>query len=302
MIFAPPRFPGLPLGLATLALLVYADLYLFTTATSTPPSPLTLVFIILLLLSLPLLAWLGYRCLALARARYVVGRNALVIEWGGRREVIPLDSIGEVRLGAELAERLRPRGLGWPGYVAGSMESASLGGIEFLAATPQPGLVLVQYPAGWLALSPTDPEAFLTALNARTAEGMEEPVAPESLRPDLPQWPLWRDRLALALILLSGLSVLALIGYLTLIYPQLPAQIALHFDAHGQPDRFGPPTGLFLLPVIAGVAWALNTLGGVWLHRNETERAGAYLIFGATAFVQGLVWVATVGLLTAGRA
>jgi hypothetical protein len=45
----------------------------------------------------------------------------------------------------------------------------------------------------------------------------------------------------------------------------------------------------------------VNTLGGAWLHRLETERQAAYLLLGATLFVQALVWVATIGLLTAGN-
>jgi len=113
---------------------------------------------------------------------------------------------------------------------------------------------------------------------------------------------LWRDRLALALVGLGALSALLLTGYLISVYPQLPPQIALRFSASGQPDRFGAPTGLFILPVIAGLAWVLNTLWGVWLHQRDDERAGAYLLFGATVFVQALVWVAAIGLLTAGRA
>ena len=73
------------------------------------------------------------------------------------------------------------------------------------------------------------------------------------------------------------------------------------WPGQGQPDRFGPPTGLLILPAIAGLTWAVNTLGGAWLHRLETERQAAYLLLGATLFVQALVWVATIGLLTAGN-
>ncbi|MGH2522300.1 MAG: DUF1648 domain-containing protein, partial [Anaerolineales bacterium] len=78
-------------------------------------------------------------------------------------------------------------------------------------------------------------------------------------------------------------------------------EFALHFDAQGEPDRFGPPAGLFILPLIAGLAWAANTLLGLWLYRRESERTGAYLLFGATVFVLALVWVAALGLLTAGQ-
>src|SRR5258708_10007903 len=94
-------------------------------------------------------------------------------------------------------------------------------------------------------------------------------------------------------------GALLLLGYLALISPQLPAQIALHFDASGLPDRFGPPAGLLILPAIAGLTWLVNTLGGLWLHRNNQERAATYLLLAATLFVQPLVWEASLAFLTA---
>jgi len=301
VIFTPPKTPGLPLGLAAIAFVGLFNFFLLAGARATFPSWLTLLSLCSLAVSVPLVLWLGYGCLALARARYVVSRNALVVEWGWRRELIPMESLGEVRAGEDVEGDLRPRGPTWPGYRVGWASAAPLGEVEFLAATGQPGLVLVEYSEGWLALSPAEPQAFMAALAERRAEGVTEQIEPESIWPALPAWPLWRDRLALALIGLGALSALLLIGYLIFIYPQLPPQIALRFSANGQPDRFGAPTGLFILPVIAGLAWILNTLWGVWLHQRDDERAGAYLLFGATVFVQALVWVAAIGLLTAGR-
>ena len=307
MIFSPSKWLGLSIGLTALALIGASDFFLLPVARANFPSWLTFLILCWLIASVPLVIWLGYRCYALARARYVVTRNALVVQWGFRRELIPMGLLGEVRAGTEAEGdsglALRPREVTWPGYFAGQANIESLGEVEFLASTGrQAGLVLVSYPDGWLALSPSDPQAFISAIAERRAEGTVEEIEPESVLPALPYWALWRDRLALALIVLGGASVLLLTGYLTLIYPQLPPQFALHFNPQGQPDRFGPPTGLFLLPVIAGVAWMLNTLGGIWLHLRGDERAGAYLLFGATVFVQALVWVAAIGLLTAGRA
>jgi hypothetical protein len=77
---------------------------------------------------------------------------------------------------------------------------------------------------------------------------------------------------------MSGLSTLALAGYLAVIARR-------------------PLT----LPFGAGVIWFVNTLGGIWLHRRPADRAGAYLLFGATALVQVFVWVAAIGLVGTGR-
>ena len=304
MVFSPPKSTGLAIGLGAITLTLALDAVLVALIRFAPLSFPTFIFICLLAASAPVLAWIAYRCYGLARARYVLSRNALVVEWGGRREVIPMEMIGEVRASAEVETVLRPPGITWPGCIVGRTRVPDFGDVEFLAAAPpgQPGLVLLSYPGGWLAISPADPQAFLHALAEFRAEGVEDRIEPESTRPGLEQWALWHDWRALGLVALGGASVLALVGYLLAIFPQLPPEIALHFNAQSQPDRFGPPTGLFILPVIAGLAWALNTLGGLWLHRRETERAGAYLLFSATVFVQALVWVAAIGLLTAGRA
>jgi hypothetical protein len=173
--------------------------------------------------------------------------------------------------------------------------------VEFLAATGKPGLVLLRHAESWLAISPEQPQAFLDALKTFRAEGHAEEIEPESVLPAMLRWGLLHDRLALSLIGLGGLSVLLLVGYLALVADQLPGVIALHFDGQGQPDRFGPPTGLLILPAIAGLTWLANTAVGVWLHRRPTERTATYLLLGATLFVQALVWVAAVGLLTAGN-
>ena len=57
---------------------------------------------------------------------------------------------------------------------------------------------------------------------------------------------------------------------------------------------------MMILPIIAGLTWLVNTFGGAWLYRAARERPAAYVLFAATIFVQVLVWIATVGLLTAG--
>ncbi len=306
MIFAPPKNTGLTLGLAALLGLSGLGGLLIIFVRTASPSLLTFIaFVLIIVISAALIA-VVYGVFGLARARYILSRNALVVDWGWRREVIPMGRLGEVQLGAAIdpALTLRPRGLNWPGQVTGLAPWREGDEVEVLATTPAlSGLVLIEYPggAGGLALSPADPAAFVQTLNDLRAAGVEDAVEPESRRAGLGDWPIWRDRPMAILVALCGLSVVALVGYITLIYPQLPAQLALHFDAQGQPNRFGPPAGLFLLPIIAGLVWLVNTLGGLWLHHRQTERIGAYLLFGATALIQGLLWAATIGLLTAGR-
>jgi len=302
MIFNPPRTTGLAIGFGTLAVLLGLDIGFVFVLRGNPLSLAGFLSVLLLLISLPVMAVLGYRTLALLRSRYVLSRNAIVVEWGSRRIVLPMRLLDEARAAADVPGEVRPRGLTWPGSVFGTGKVEGLGEVEFLAAVEKPGLVLLRHAEAWLAISPADPHAFLAALEAARAEGPQEEVEPESIIPAVQRSLLLRDRLALGLLAAGAAGALLLLGYLALISPQLPGQIALHFDAAGLPDRFGPPSGLLILPVIAGLTWLVNSLGGLWLHRNTNERAAAYLLLAATLFVQALVWVAALRLLTAGNA
>jgi hypothetical protein len=302
MVFHPPRSTGLALGLGALLILLGVDAALLVVLRANPLAPAGFISLLLLVASLPVVAWLVYRGYGLLRSRYVLSRNAIVVEWGDRRIVLPMALLDEVRAGAEVdAPVVRPTGLTWPGSVVGTATVAGLGEVEFLAATEKPGLVLLRHAESWLAISPANPTAFLDSLQTFRAEGPSVEIEPESVIPALQRWAVLQDRLALALIGVGGVSVLLLLGYLALVAGRLPAEIALHFDGQGAPDRFGPPTGLLILPAIAGFTWVANTVVGLWLHRRPTERAASYLLLGATLFVQALVWVATIGLLTAGN-
>lgn len=303
MPFAPPKLRGLIIGGGLGLLLLGLDYGLLTYLFAAPITGLSFLAGCLVLASLPTLGGIIYRCASLARARYILDYKSLSVEWGGRREVMPLQLIRELKAGSDVAEKLRPRGLTWPGCVVGQAEGTSLGEVDFQATTPQAKWVLVNYDEAWLAISPADPFTFVAAFNEARAGGTTVTVPPLSIRPAWELWPIWRDRLALALIAVGGAGALLLVGYLTLIYPQLQPlpQIALHFNAQGQADFFGAPFRLFWLPTVAGLIWLFNTFVGALLHYRERERPGAYLLFGATAFVTCLIWIATLSLLTAGE-
>ena len=300
MVFLPPRRTGLLVGFGALAVLLALDVGFVLVLRGNPLSLAGPLSLLLLLLSLPAMALIAYRTHGLLRSRYVLNRNAIVVEWGARRIVLPMRLLDEARAGAEVTAVLRPRGVTWPGNSVGTAAVEGLGQVEFLAAAEQPGLVLLRHAESWLAISPPEPTAFLAALAEAREQGVEVDVEPESAIPAAQQSALLHDRLALVLVALGALGAVLLLGYLALIASQLPPQIALHFNAGGQPDRYGPPSGLLILPVIAGLTWLLNTLGGAWLHRAARERAAAYILFSASLFVQVLVWIATLGLLTAG--
>jgi uncharacterized membrane protein len=72
-------------------------------------------------------------------------------------------------------------------------------------------------------------------------------------------------RKTLEAISLGVLAVLFWIAYNALYGPDaLPQRVPTHFDIAGQPNAWGSPTGLFLLPAIAAGVYLLITAGALF--------------------------------------
>ena len=108
----PPTSPGLVFGYTLMAGLILLDAGLSFLLVRGPVTLFSFLWGLLLLVSLPLLAVLAYWTSSLGTARYHVVENALLIEWGGLRQVIPLVAIQSLQSGATAVTRFR--GLRWP--------------------------------------------------------------------------------------------------------------------------------------------------------------------------------------------
>ena len=78
-------------------------------------------------------------------------------------------------------------------------------------------------------------------------------------------------------------------------FPNLDAQLPLHFTSLGQADRIGTKLELFALPIIGVIILGTNLVLGLALYKRE--RAGSYLLWGSAATAQALFWLATFSIL-----
>ncbi len=261
------------------------------------------VFILgmLVLACLPALAYLGYRAWSTLSLEYWVDRNAVTVVWGPLHEVIPLGAIQRIQRGG--FEQIQARWWEWPNRTLTRGDVPGVGHILMLATRPaaeQIVLLTEQHDkertltVGY-ALSPSDPEGFIAAIQQRYELGPNRLRAFGRQAPAVWQWDIWRDRIGLGILGATLLLNLALFGYLSLRYPGLPASLPLHFDASGQPDRFGAPSALFVLPLLALGAMALNGLWGALLYARQ--RSGAYLLWAGALVIQLLAGFALVNLV-----
>jgi hypothetical protein len=242
-----------------------------------------------------LLALLGYWLYGLLWSSFHVDRNALIIRWGATAQVVPMASITGVLSGQDAKSITYFRGARWPGMRVGYGEIEEIGPTLFFSTGPLQRQVILTTETLAYALSPDDPGSFIEATRQRLSMGPTQNVEQASRQPEFLAWSFWGDRLGLSLLLISLALLLLLFGYISARYGSLAELQPLHFDAAGQPDRWGTRAQVFTLPFIGLLALIAN--GGLGFLLYERERTASYLLWCGAIGVQLLVWGATLGIL-----
>ncbi|MBC7315017.1 MAG: DUF1648 domain-containing protein [Chloroflexi bacterium] len=260
--------------------------------------PLDLGFYGTLLASLATIALLviwGYRTITLLSLRYLLDRNALVIEAWPRRYVIPLDAIQRVMRGQDLPSLPWYAGLRWPGFLLGSAKVEGLPPLHLLGTEPPFRQIILLTEQGAYGISPREGGRFLQALEAHRTLGPLRAVREGIEQAPILSWPIWQDSPFWGLLLLALALNLILLGVILWRYPALPERIALQFGPEGEVYRIGPKIGLLAVPSIGAATVLVNALLGVIVHRRERP---ASLLLGSTSLaVQGVLWLAALGIL-----
>jgi hypothetical protein len=292
--FRPPRRLGLVLhGAAVLALGAAGALGLFLAS----QRGIGLTFILLLLPTLAALALappLIYRLIALQSATYTLRREGILLQWGLRREEIPIDHVLWVGPPERLGAHLPPAISGWPGAVITTRSLPDGRPLEYLASR-RTGLVLVATPVRVFAISPLDPAGFQRTYQRLAEFGSLTPIPARSVFPAFIISRSWADRPARLLLLLSTLLSAALIvwgAWLAPAYPELPLRLA----ADGSALDLVPGVRILLLPVVNTFFYLVDLLLGLFFYRRRETQPLSYLMWGASALTAAF-FLAAVGFL-----
>lgn len=286
---------GFGVGIGLMSFITLVNAALIGIAASQPISFGTFIVGVSVLFGFLLVGLIAYWVYGLVASSYRLDRNALVIHWGPSKQVIPANEIERVFTGDQIEERIRFYGAGWPGHWVGYGEIEDQGQALFYATDPPRKQIFVATPGLIYGISPADRQGFLESLQQRLQMGPTQVLEQSSQRPSVLDWPIWQDRLGLALLGLAALALASLLGLLTHRFPALPLLVPLHFGASGSPSRLGPRADIFLIPLIGFLTLLINgTLGGLLYRR---DRVASYLLWGGSVLVQLLIWTAAVGLL-----
>jgi Domain of unknown function (DUF1648)/Bacterial PH domain len=283
-------------ALLTILGMLLLDLLLVRAIVARPVDGLSFVLALWVLGSLLAAGYLSYRTVGAFTLEYWVDRDGVTLVWGLTRQIIPMAAIQRIQRGATAVgvDRLWP--WHWPYTERRRLWGADVGVVSSYATRPLSEQVILVTDGESYGLSPADPAKFLAAIQSRYALGVARPLRPELQRPPLWTWRLWRDRVAQVLIVAGLAGVLLMFGILAFRYPSLPADVPLHFDVNGIPDRIAAKSGLFALPFIGMLVWLVNLVSGIWLYRRY-QLGAAYLLWGGALIVQAIAALALLNLI-----
>ncbi len=224
------------------------------------------------------------------KLRYSINRNGIMIHWGFAQQLIPFNQIEKIISGKELSSPLEFNGVKVSGLQLGWGELLGYGKTKFYTTAALANSLLIVTPKQAYFVSPRYPSDFLHAWEVRRELGPTRQWTTEVRR----NWPLnvpiLADSLTWGLLGAAAVICLALFGYVSFAFPDLPRTVPLHFDALGQADRTADKAFLFLFPIVGAVLLLLNSLLGGYAYRQE--KLAAYFSWGSAIVVQICLWVA----------
>ncbi|MBA4179313.1 MAG: hypothetical protein C0506_01880 [Anaerolinea sp.] len=279
--FRPPRALGVIVGGAFAAWAILLAGLTLRVAIGAPAEFKTflawLVSAVLVLLAGTFANW-SY---ALATLSYVIDRETLVIRWGFRRVVIPIDTIQRMIPGRTLDEAAI-HGLNWWGCHVGHADVKRVGYTIFYSTHSSPDeLLYIVTTEESYALTVLDQAAFAEEVQARASLGTVEQHIQRSAASGIAAFPFWRDRVAIVAAAASAVTCSLLAGYVYSQYPNLPSVVQLSFPALGGVVRVGDKAELLRIAYLGAGILALNTVLGIAVHTRE-RAAGLWLLISSS--------------------
>lgn len=280
MAFRPPRALGVIVGGAIVVWALACSALAFSVAAGAPAEFKTFLAWVAGILLLFLAAVFTNWTYSLATLSYVITGDALIISWGFRRVVVPIQNVQRMVPGRTLDEP-DVQGLNWWGCHVGSADVPRIGYTLFYSTHSSPDELLYVVTDGEAyALTVLDQAAFAEEVQARAALGPVLGAAQRATATGLAALPFWRDRVALMAAMLSVLACAGLVGYVFAAYPGLPQVVQFEFPDLDGIVRIGNKVELLRIAYLGAGITAANLVLGVLLHARE-RAAGLWLLASA---------------------
>ena len=279
--YAPSRGKGILFLFPICALMIAGEIFLLRYFDVTQVGlQFFLLLFAMVLIAIPLF-FLLYRLFSLIFSYYRLERDGLHIQWGLRKEVIPLNAIEWIRRPQEMTEDVPWSVLPMPGAYLGTVTVDEHLTFEFLASEMSKMLFLGTSRYIYV-ISPRDTESFLNGFERILQMGALTNVRWTTSRPG--NWILeaWRNKPGRRSTLLS--LVLLIILYIWVgTHFQVGSTISLSFSPEGKPLEQLSSVNMLVIPMAATIVWITGSILGLLLFQRKENRRSAELVWYAVS-------------------
>ena len=223
-------------------------------------------------------ALFSYQVFLVLTTRFQLTRSALELQWGFRREVLPLEQVEWAHPVLDFDSPMPLPGFVLPFQYYGIRRIRGLGTVEF-AATDRRNMVLIRADSRHFVISPEDAYAFASEFEKLSALGPQEVVAPLSQTGRNLIGEILQDSMARKLFTAGIVGLLILTAVSIALSATRPTITWITLE-------LVPSNRLLLLLLVGGLDWLLNTfLGGYFYLRGLLEKRWIFLIWSWSAFM-----------------
>lgn len=274
----PPRKRSLVLNLIVGFIALVGGLVLLVLGSGDASRQPNLLQLALALVLFVVEALFSYQVFLVLTTRFQLTRSALELQWGFRREVLPLEQVEWAHPVLDFDSPMPLPGFVLPFQYYGIRRIRGLGTVEF-AATDRRNMVLIRADSRHFVISPEDAYAFASEFEKLSALGPQEVVAPLSQTGRNLIGEILQDSMARKLFTAGIVGLLILTAVSIALSATRPTITWITLE-------LVPSNRLLLLLLVGGLDWLLNTfLGGYFYLRGLLEKRWIFLIWSWSAFM-----------------
>ena len=277
--FYPNRQAGTIVHIALMLIFCVAGIWGIWGASTAAMAPQLLPYLALVLLFLVTVPYLIYRLYGLHRSAYILERGGITLQWGWRLVTLPMSKVKWVYRDTDLEIPPKPPALRWPGAVTGVRKFQRGPEVEYLASRSK-RLVIISAADRYYAISPRYPDELINTYQDLIELGSLQALPEQSIQPDLVMTEISKNRLSLGMILVGALLNITLLIWVLQVIPSRET-ISLGFRPDGSLRESLESIRLILFPILNSSAYLANLVLGLFMYRTPTNRALAYLLWGA---------------------
>lgn len=274
----PPRKRSLIFNLIVGFIALVGGLVLLVLGSGDASRQPNLLQLTLALVLFVVVALFSYQTFLVLTTRFQLTRSALELQWGFRREVLPLEQVEWAHPVLDFDSPMPLPGFVLPFQYYGIRRIRGLGTVEF-AATDRRNMVLIRADNRHFVISPEDAYAFASEFEKLSALGPQEVVAPLSQTGRNLIGEILQDGMARKLFTAGIVGLLTLTAVSIALSATRPTITWITLE-------LVPSNRLLLLLLVGGLDWLLNTfLGGYFYLRGLLEKRWIFLIWSWSAFM-----------------